>query len=201
MRVKTERAQIPGGLSGNLLVSPVTPQGRPRSALICHRGADFDRKGLAQWLGSFSTVAGIVELEEPVSRTAQRIRRGDQALGASRVCGCPGVPGALSPGARAPRQDVGGVGGGRAPPPFCGRARMPERAARAVGELAGVRRVPPGLPAGFHAGAMQDVVEAGGVHAGAGRHLRPASGHLPRVSQCATGASGRSRPAICRASG
>jgi folate-dependent phosphoribosylglycinamide formyltransferase PurN len=48
---------------------------RPRSVLICHRGADFDRQGLARWLGSFSTVAGIVELDEPASRTVQRIRR------------------------------------------------------------------------------------------------------------------------------
>jgi folate-dependent phosphoribosylglycinamide formyltransferase PurN len=56
-------------------VSAVTPPGRPRSVLICHRGADFDREGLARWLGSFSTVTGIVELDEPVSRTAQRIRR------------------------------------------------------------------------------------------------------------------------------
>ena len=47
----------------------------PRSVLICHRGADFDRQGLARWLASFSTVAGIVELDEPASRTMQRVRR------------------------------------------------------------------------------------------------------------------------------
>ena len=46
----------------------------PRSVLICHRGADFDREGLARWLASFSTLAGIVELEEPPSRTWQRVR-------------------------------------------------------------------------------------------------------------------------------
>lgn len=54
---------------------PVPPRERPRSVLICHRGAQFDRHGLARWLASFSTVAGIVELDEPASRTAQRIRR------------------------------------------------------------------------------------------------------------------------------
>lgn len=48
---------------------------RPRSVLICHRGADFDREGLSRWLGSFSTVTGIVVLDEPASRTVQRIRR------------------------------------------------------------------------------------------------------------------------------
>jgi folate-dependent phosphoribosylglycinamide formyltransferase PurN len=52
-----------------------TPGARPRSVLICHRGADFDREGLARWLASFSTVAGIVELDEPASRTVQRVRR------------------------------------------------------------------------------------------------------------------------------
>lgn len=56
----------------------MTPAGggaAPRSVLICHRGADFDRQGLARWLASFSTVAGIVELDEPASRTMQRVRR------------------------------------------------------------------------------------------------------------------------------
>jgi folate-dependent phosphoribosylglycinamide formyltransferase PurN len=51
------------------------PDSRPRSVLICHRGADFDREGLARWLSSFSTVAGIVELDEPASRTLQRVKR------------------------------------------------------------------------------------------------------------------------------
>ena len=46
----------------------------PRSVLICHRGARFDREGLARWLASFSTLAGIVELDEPPGRTWQRVR-------------------------------------------------------------------------------------------------------------------------------
>jgi hypothetical protein len=49
--------------------------GNPRSVLICHRGADFDRNGLARWLASFSQLAGIVEVDEPMSRTVQRVRR------------------------------------------------------------------------------------------------------------------------------
>lgn len=46
----------------------------PRSVLICHRGSPFDREGLARWLGSFTTLAGIVELDEPPGRTWQRVR-------------------------------------------------------------------------------------------------------------------------------
>ena len=56
-------------------MSPEPERTRPSSVLICHRGADFDRQGLARWLASFSTVAGIVELDEPASRTMQRVRR------------------------------------------------------------------------------------------------------------------------------
>jgi folate-dependent phosphoribosylglycinamide formyltransferase PurN len=48
---------------------------RPRSVLICHRGAALDREGLARWLGSFSNLVGVVELDEPASRTMQRVRR------------------------------------------------------------------------------------------------------------------------------
>jgi hypothetical protein len=47
----------------------------PRSVLICHRGAALDRHGLAAWLSQFSTLAGIIELDEPVTRTVQRIRK------------------------------------------------------------------------------------------------------------------------------
>lgn len=56
-------------------MSAVATTDRPRSVLICHRGADVDREGLSRWLASFTTLAGIVVLDEPVSRTLQRIRR------------------------------------------------------------------------------------------------------------------------------
>ena len=53
----------------------VAPRGkRPRSVLICHRGADLDREGLSRWLASFSDLAGIVELDETAGRAAQRVR-------------------------------------------------------------------------------------------------------------------------------
>jgi len=47
---------------------------RPRSVLICHRGASFDGEGLARWLAEFSNVVGIIELDEPASRTWRRVR-------------------------------------------------------------------------------------------------------------------------------
>lgn len=47
---------------------------RPRSVLICHRGALLDRDGLSRWMASFSTLAGIVELDETAGRTLQRVR-------------------------------------------------------------------------------------------------------------------------------
>jgi hypothetical protein len=50
-------------------------QRRPRSVLICHRGARLDREGLSRWLASFSDLAGIVELDETTARTAQRVRK------------------------------------------------------------------------------------------------------------------------------
>jgi hypothetical protein len=50
-----------------------------RTLLICHEDAVLDREGLVRWLGSFSTVAGIVVIREPHGRlrrrTAREIRR------------------------------------------------------------------------------------------------------------------------------
>jgi folate-dependent phosphoribosylglycinamide formyltransferase PurN len=47
----------------------------PRTVLICHAGDDFDREGLAAWLASFSTLAGIVVLEETPQQKRARVRR------------------------------------------------------------------------------------------------------------------------------
>jgi Formyl transferase len=46
-----------------------------RTLLICHDSAALDREGLARWLGSFSTFAGMVVVREPRSRLTRRIRR------------------------------------------------------------------------------------------------------------------------------
>jgi hypothetical protein len=43
--------------------------------LICHDNAPLDRDGLVRWLGSFSTVAGIVVIQEPGGRLWKRIKR------------------------------------------------------------------------------------------------------------------------------
>mgnify|MGYP001205031775 CR=1 FL=1 len=46
-----------------------------RTVLICHAGDDFDRRGLAAWLASFSELAGIVVLEETAAQRRQRYLR------------------------------------------------------------------------------------------------------------------------------
>ncbi|MEP6780788.1 MAG: formyltransferase family protein, partial [Gemmatimonadaceae bacterium] len=46
-----------------------------RTVLICHEESELHTDGLARWLASFSTLAGIVILQEPSSRTRQRIKR------------------------------------------------------------------------------------------------------------------------------
>lgn len=55
-----------------------------RSVLICHRGHVLDREGIARWLGSFSELAGIVELEETAGRTMERVRKEVRRSGALR---------------------------------------------------------------------------------------------------------------------
>ena len=46
-----------------------------RVVLICHAGAELHRRGIARWLASFSTLAGIVEIHEPSSTLWRRVRR------------------------------------------------------------------------------------------------------------------------------
>ncbi len=55
-----------------------------RTLLICHADALLDREGLARWLASFSTLAGIVVLEETRQRKRRRIRREFERVGALR---------------------------------------------------------------------------------------------------------------------
>lgn len=55
-----------------------------RTLLICHADAPLDSEGLARWLNSFSTLAGIVLLEETRARKRKRIRRELQRVGALR---------------------------------------------------------------------------------------------------------------------
>lgn len=45
-----------------------------RTVLICHAGARLDQSGLADWLASFSELAGIVVIQEPRGRLWRRVK-------------------------------------------------------------------------------------------------------------------------------
>ena len=55
-----------------------------RSVLICHAGDAFDRDGLAAWLASFSSLTGIVVLEETREQKIARFKREFKRVGAVR---------------------------------------------------------------------------------------------------------------------
>lgn len=55
-----------------------------RTLLICHAEAALDREGLARWLASFSTLAGIIVLSENKQRMTRRVRREIKRVGAMR---------------------------------------------------------------------------------------------------------------------
>ena len=55
-----------------------------RTLLICHDDADLDRDGLARWLASFSTLAGILVVREPPARLRQRAAREIRRVGGWR---------------------------------------------------------------------------------------------------------------------
>ncbi|TXK65721.1 formyltransferase family protein [Alkalisalibacterium limincola] len=52
-----------------------------RTVLICHADDAFDRRGLASWLASFSTLAGVVVLEETGAQKRQRYLREFRRVG------------------------------------------------------------------------------------------------------------------------
>ena len=52
-----------------------------RTLLICHEGALLDQVAMANWLGSFSDLAGIVVLREKQQRKWQRISREIKRVG------------------------------------------------------------------------------------------------------------------------
>lgn len=45
-----------------------------KTLLICHHGAAINEEGIARWLGSFSTVVGLVVVREPRGKVLRRIR-------------------------------------------------------------------------------------------------------------------------------
>ena len=57
---------------------------RKASVLICHEDDRLNRVALAQWMGSFSNVAGIVVIRETAERKRRRVRREFQRVGPFR---------------------------------------------------------------------------------------------------------------------
>jgi hypothetical protein len=55
-----------------------------KTLLICHDRAQLDQVLLARWLNSFSTLSGIVVIQEPPSRIWRRVRREIKRIGALR---------------------------------------------------------------------------------------------------------------------
>lgn len=55
-----------------------------KTLLICHEEDAIDREGLARWLASFSTLAGLVVIRERKTRSWKRIRREIRRVGAAR---------------------------------------------------------------------------------------------------------------------
>jgi hypothetical protein len=55
-----------------------------KTLLICHDGAPLDQVVLARWLNSFSTLAGIVVIQEPSNRMWRRVKREVKRIGIVR---------------------------------------------------------------------------------------------------------------------
>lgn len=55
-----------------------------KTVLICHDGAQLDQVILARWLNSFSSLMGIVIIQEPPSRIWRRARREVKRIGVLR---------------------------------------------------------------------------------------------------------------------
>jgi methionyl-tRNA formyltransferase len=56
-----------------------------RTVLICHDGARLDQVGLANWLASFSHLAGVIVLREPRRRLWQRVKHECRRSGIARL--------------------------------------------------------------------------------------------------------------------
>lgn len=60
-------------------------QQRPRVALICHHDAPLHFEGLARWIASWATLAGIVIVQEPDNLRWKRLKRERRRVGLARV--------------------------------------------------------------------------------------------------------------------
>jgi hypothetical protein len=56
-----------------------------RTLLICHADADLHREGLARWLASISTLAGVLVIHEDARVTRRRVRRELSRVGPLRL--------------------------------------------------------------------------------------------------------------------
>jgi|SRR5580658_8112 hypothetical protein len=56
-----------------------------KTLLICHEDAPLDRIAMPRWLGSFSTLTGVVVIREQGARKLQRVRRELARVGALRL--------------------------------------------------------------------------------------------------------------------
>lgn len=52
-----------------------------RTLLICHEEDELEREGMARWLASFSTLAGVVVIRETGGRLKQRVKREVKRVG------------------------------------------------------------------------------------------------------------------------
>ncbi len=55
-----------------------------KTLLICHDRAQLDQVVLARWMNSFSSLLGIVIIQEPASRIWRRVRREVKRIGVLR---------------------------------------------------------------------------------------------------------------------
>ena len=60
-------------------------QQRPRVALICHHDAPLHFEGLARWIASWATLAGIVIVQEPDDLRWKRLKRERRRVGLARL--------------------------------------------------------------------------------------------------------------------
>lgn len=58
---------------------------RPRVVLICHHDAPLHYEGMARWIASWSSLAGVVVVREPASVLRRRLRREWKRVGSARL--------------------------------------------------------------------------------------------------------------------
>src|SRR3954466_6576265 len=61
-----------------------TPR-RPRVALICHHDAPLHFEGLARWIASWASLAGILIVQEPDGLRWKRLKRERRRVGLPRL--------------------------------------------------------------------------------------------------------------------